>query len=80
MLVDTLRRTMPLVASVALLVTLTVCLALTLVLGRYVGGLKLPYFSDMGRGTSMVHIASTHIVYSSTLSEALTSLCMDVCK
>lgn len=45
-----LRVAMPLVASLVLVVTLTTCLALTLARHRYVGGLRLPYFSDMGRG------------------------------
>lgn len=56
MLEDTLRRTMPFVASAALLITLTVCLAITFAWGLYNGGIKLPYFSDMGRGTSTLNL------------------------
>uniref|UniRef100_K3X860 CWH43-like N-terminal domain-containing protein n=1 Tax=Globisporangium ultimum (strain ATCC 200006 / CBS 805.95 / DAOM BR144) TaxID=431595 RepID=K3X860_GLOUD len=40
---------MPLVASIVLIITLTTCLILTLVMHRYIGGLKVPYFSDLGR-------------------------------
>lgn len=47
-----LRVAMPLIASVVLLITLATCLALTLAQHRYVGGLRPPYFSDMGRGAS----------------------------
>lgn len=45
-----LRVAAPLVASAALLITLGACLAITLAQHRYIGGLKLPYFSDVGRG------------------------------
>lgn len=76
MLADTLRRTMPLVASAALLITLAVCLTLTLALGRYIGGLKLPYFSDMGRGTSLVPTVSTQLHCRG--DSAVTSMCVSV--
>lgn len=76
MLVDTLRRTMPLVASAALLITLAVCLALTLAMGRYIGGLKLPYFSDMGRGMSLVPTIPTQLHCHG--DSAVTSVCVSV--
>lgn len=49
-LVKRLRVLTPLIASGAVVVTLVTCVILTKTRHIYTGGLKWPYFSDMGRG------------------------------
>lgn len=49
-LVKYLRVFTPLIASGVVVVTLVTCVILTKTRHIYTGGLKWPYFSDMGRG------------------------------
>lgn len=49
-LVKRLRVLTPLITSGVVVVTLVTCVILTKTRHIYTGGLKWPYFSDMGRG------------------------------
>jgi hypothetical protein len=61
-----LRIASPILASTTTIVTLITCVVISRVNEFYVGGLKWPYFSDMGRGMrhkNLVNILSEWFFY-----------------